>query len=1205
MKALKIWNDILLRCLMSLLFLSPFLVCSQTVEELKQQVYKSFDEGHIDQSVLIAEKVAAIEQPANDKEYLSWLNILAYLYKKNNNAGKAEKTFLLAIDLHKKLNGENNTEYAELLNRLGVLYDENGKYNQGMPLLQSALNIHNKLSGENDSTYITYATNLASIYTGMAKYDTAEALLLKIIDTQKKIGGDDNLDYAILLNLLARVYVLKAEYIKAEPFYVKVLELRKKLSGENNLDYASILNNLGALYFRIGKYQQAENYYNQAIQISETINNSNRDYANFCNNLATLFKTLGQYQKAETFYLKSLGILKHLFGEEHPQYLLTLNNLAAIYETMGQYQKAEKMYLQCIDVNKKNLGELHPDYATNIEDLASLYEEMGEYKKSEALLLKAQKIIRSSLGEDHPEYALILFNLGLFYESLSEYSKAESFLVKAADIRKKKFGEDHEEFGASINSLGSFYRILGQTDKAENFYLQALKIYKNIFGKDNPRYAEVLNNLGILYESIGEYVDAEKIDLESLEIRKKFFGEANPSYAVALNNLAALYESMGKTDTAESLYIKVCELRKTLLGETHPDYATSINNLGHYYSLAGKYDKAEPLLLQSLQINKDRLGMASNDYSMSLRNLGAMYMHMKRYGKADSFLLSSVKTDLLNLFSSFSIMSEKEKELYINKRYYISEQLNSFLFINPASVDLAKNNYNMQLVLKSLSLADTRNMLSSIQDSKDQTIKKTFDKWKNNKAFLSKQYSLPPDKRFERLDSLESITESLEKQLNNQSFAFRNQNALLKITYWDVRKKLAENEAAIEFVRFNYFDNRWTDTVIYAAYLLRKYDSFPVFIPLCREAQLVQLFSGAGRTTAVTVNNFYRGVGSEEDTISLSKGDSLYKFIWQPLEPFLKGINKINYSPAGKLYTISFNALPAGNGKLLMDKYDLQQYTSTRQIALRINDTRTSAPKNIALFGNATFSLDSLQLIKNLHSQHKSSATSVNFYTPKNRGSNNAVWSSLPGTADEVNRIKKLFIKNKTPAISFIQLAASEENFKNFSGHSPYVIHLATHGFFLTEADKKRKESNIGNVYSLADNPLMRSGILLSGANYAWSGRLPINNVEDGIATAYEISQLDLAKTELVVLSACETALGDIKGSEGVFGLQRAFKMAGVKKLIVSLWQVPDKETAELMTLFYSDWLKGNTIEHSFYQAQSEMRKKYSPFYWAAFILVE
>jgi len=139
----------------------------------------------------------------------------------------------------------------------------------------------------------------------------------------------------------------------------------------------------------------------------------------------------------------------------------------------------------------------------------------------------------------------------------------------------------------------------------------------------------------------------------------------------------------------------------------------------------------------------------------------------------------------------------------------------------------------------------------------------------------------------------------------------------------------------------------------------------------------------------------------------------------------------------------------------------------------------------------------------------------------------------------------------------------------------------------------------------LAEDPLLRTGLVLAGGNYAWSGKTPVDGVEDGIATAYEISQLNLSNTELLVLSACETALGDIKGSEGVFGLQRGFKMAGVKKMIVSLWQVPDKETAELMTAFYSYWINGKNINESFYQAQADMRKKYAAYYWAAFVLVE
>jgi len=274
---------------------------------------------------------------------------------------------------------------------------------------------------------------------------------------------------------------------------------------------------------------------------------------------------------------------------------------------------------------------------------------------------------------------------------------------------------------------------------------------------------------------------------------------------------------------------------------------------------------------------------------------------------------------------------------------------------------------------------------------------------------------------------------------------------------------------------------------------------------------------------------------------------------------------------------------------------------------MRNTENKTSTPRGIVLFGDASFTMDSVQLEKQKTSNSENEYGSTSIFIPKNRGSNSIVWNDLPGTAEEVKTIKLLFDQNKIATKSFMQTAAKEENLKALNGHSPQVLHIATHGFFLPEPDMKRKEAGINqnNTYSLANDPLLRSGLMFAGCNYAWSGKTPVDGVEDGIATAYEISQLNLSNTELVVLSACETALGDVKGSEGVFGLQRGFKMAGVKKMIVSLWQVPDKETAELMTDFYSKWLSGKSVTESFYEAQTDMRKKYSPYYWAAFVLVE
>ncbi|MBU0488298.1 MAG: CHAT domain-containing protein [Bacteroidetes bacterium] len=182
---------------------------------------------------------------------------------------------------------------------------------------------------------------------------------------------------------------------------------------------------------------------------------------------------------------------------------------------------------------------------------------------------------------------------------------------------------------------------------------------------------------------------------------------------------------------------------------------------------------------------------------------------------------------------------------------------------------------------------------------------------------------------------------------------------------------------------------------------------------------------------------------------------------------------------------------------------------------------------------------------------------------------------------------------------------ATEESFKNLSGKSPDVLHIATHGFTVPLGDINDAYKVFENSFVQNYNPLFRTGLLFAGANRTWNGGKQIRGIEDGILTAYEAGQLDLSKTSLVVLSACETGLGTVKGSEGVYGLQRAFKGAGVRYIMMSLWTIPDEQTAELMSLFYSKLVSGETIRKSFAFAQNEMKKKYAPYFWAGFVLVE
>lgn len=826
----------------------------------------------------------------------------------------------------------------------------------------------------------------------------------------------------------------------------------------------------------------------------------------------------------------------------------------------GEYIKALPVAQEAVNVAKKDYGEKHKFYATSLNNLAAAYESIGQYEKAEPLYIQSMAIRKKVLGESHPDYSQSLSNLALMFMSMGRYENAEPLLLEAMKIDKIVFGEFHVNYAADLNNLAGLYQNMRQYEKAEPLFLEAMKIDKKELGELHPYYASDLNNLAGVYADMSQYEKAESMYTEAMAIRKKVLGEAHPLYAASLNNLAFLYQNMGKYSKAEPLYIEAMEIKKKIMGENHPGYALSMENLAGLYGNMGEYEKEQPLLIKSSIIF------------------------------------------IRNLENNFTNLSDKEKQRYLDKNIALSKAQNSFLYnYKKASPIAIQHIANTQLFLKGLILGNTQKMLALLQQSKDTSLQRVYKDWLFNKNLLSKQYALPVDKRNTDLKQTEENTENLEKELNRLSSDYNNYINALHIKMQDIQKNLEKNEVAIEFVKFQLYNKKTTDSTIYAAYILRKNDSVPQFVPICEEKQLGKYFSSTAG--ASNIKALYRSDPMDENEKPSVSGDSLYALVWKPLLPYLKGVNKINYSPAGLLYKIAFHALPTGDSSMLMDKYELNQYTSLRQLA--IYEEKKINNNSIALFGNCLFSMDSNTVVKKNPANEKVN----NVITAKpNRSDNTGGWKQLEGTANEVTSIKALFNRNSLSTNTYVQEQATEEQFKSLSGNSPTILHLATHGFFLPDPVKKKQEgfeADKRNAFTLADDPLLRSGIVLSGANRVWSGQPPIAGREDGIVTAYEIAQMDLSKTDLVVLSACETALGDIKGNEGVFGLQRAFKLAGVKNMLLSLWKVPDAETAVLMKIFYTYYLQGKTARDSFAAAQKEMRRKYKPYYWAAFVLIE
>jgi len=337
---------------------------------------------------------------------------------------------------------------------------------------------------------------------------------------------------------------------------------------------------------------------------------------------------------------------------------------------------------------------------------------------------------------------------------------------------------------------------------------------------------------------------------------------------------------------------------------------------------------------------------------------------------------------------------------------------------------------------------------------------------------------------------------------------------------------------------------------------------------------------------------------------------SLYEIIWQPLEKELVGIKTLYFSPRGLLHRINLDAIPINEMETLADKYRLIELNSTRQLV--IPNPVQIANNEAVLFGGIRFEQDTV--ISNsepLLASRSRGELSFEYVDSTLRGGS---WNYLAFTEREVNSIEKIMQDAGIKTTLKKGFDAKEETFKNIGANnssSPRVLHIATHGYFFADLKGNAKTSGLSDqkesAFKISEHPMLRSGLIMAGGNAAWQGRRTTEGREDGILTAYEISQMNLSNTELLVLSACETGLGDIQGNEGVYGLQRAFKIAGAKYLIMGLWQVPDKQTSMLMTTFYKKWLEEKmSIPDAFHAAQKEMREiGLDPYQWAGFVLVE
>lgn len=904
----------------------------------------------------------------------------------------------------------------------------------------------------------------------------------------------------------------------------------------------------------------------------------------------------GEYKNAKPHLLRAKSIIENAIGKNNIQYVQCLENLGLMYRLLGEFEKAETDFLEAITISKNILGKEDLYHASLLGHLATNYMGTGQYETAEKLYLEEQSIEIAKLGEESKENCEILNDLAYINSKLGKFEKAEALYLKSISTKEKMVGRDSPSMAGFLNNLAVFYDDLGIYEKAEKLYIEAKSKWEQRLGKQHQIYEYSLNNLAYLYTNMEKYKQAEQLYLEAISISEKKLGTEHPTYAKRLNNLAVLYIQTGDNRKAEELLLRAINIREKKLGNEHPDYATSLGYLGLLYCKMGRLEDAETSSLEALRIRKKTLGNNHPEIILNLNQLAKLHTLQQQYSKASEYYLQANEIEKSILVNASNYLSERELSAHAYKFSKSQDQFFSFLYFNEEETGHGFDN----ILFHKGFLLNASNEINKKALS-DNNLYKLNLELKSYARRLAAEYAKPLSERKEQLE-LEEKLESLEKKLARNTSDIRK--SFNQVKWQDIQNALGPKEAAIEFVHFGLQREKTTDSIIYAALVIRPDVSTPTFISLFEEKSLQSLLSENTISQTTLINNLYS-----------TENNSLQQLIWQPLANELNNIDKIYFAPSGLLHRLNIGAIPIDEKKVLSDNFTLVKYNSTRELLNPPVLAEVKQEFSAMLYGNIDFNNEpDLSFPHPPLNDITETEQSILNDEQKNFSLRGEKWDDLPWTDVEISTINILLEDANVKSKILEGNKASEESFKaiGIKSPSPYILHLATHGFFFPDPEQNKKikssSEDSSSIFKTSDNPMIRSGLLLAGANHAWqNGKAFKPNLEDGILTAYEISQMDLSNTELIVLSACETGLGDIKGNEGVYGLQRAFKKAGVKYLIMSLWQVPDFQTQELMTTLYINWLeKKMNIPDAFRSAQKEIKQKYKdPFLWAGFILLQ
>ncbi len=940
---------------------------------------------------------------------------------------------------------------------------------------------------------------------------------------------------------------------------------------------------------------------------------------------ATFAMSHDNYEKALPFLRQALPLSYQLYetNKKDSTYGITTNQLSLTLFFLTQYDSAEYFNEQALLAFKKNFGGKSLFYGDALHNAGIMSYARDNYPMAEEYYQQAINIYQEAQLEHSDNYHLYLRRLGDLYTEWNMLEKALSIYQECLDLATLYHGKKSTSYIWSLSGLADIYTELADYKRAELYHEEAYRLAKEVFGENHPWTINIHRFMAILYSELGRYEEALEISQEVLKYYEVNMTKASRGYIMSLANIGVLSFYMKDYDNALTHFEKSATLVKDLLGEESYLNAMLLRYIGRVYDQHHDYQKAISFKEKSLQIMQE-IGTRGVEHYLDLESLAGSYAATQDYRKAENLfdealagiknevgsfhtyyiellpeyaklcylqgnlaqaekLFKSASEKILWQFSeNFAFMNEIEKIKYRKKVDSYFEIFDTYALQRQAdNPDITGKMFNNRLVTKSLLLNSIKRLRENIISNADSTLIMRFHEWQSVRSQLAEAYITSTEKRSSEIDSLKEIANNLEKDLSRQSSEFTLAIDTTHYTWQDIRSKLKPGEAAVEMIRFRQYDfsgiGSFTDSVFYAALIITpETEDHP---------QLVLMKNGNA------IENEYLRAYRYDITNQTHEFDT-YQWFWSPVASALPNVHTIYFSPDGAYHQLNLTTLfNKQTRKYLLEEVDIRVLATTKELmkapAKRPHD------RSVALFGFPDYDLS---VEERRHQRDSLEEPQETFVLNLERGNND--FTPLPGTRTEVENIEHLSKNTGWQTNVFLGKKATEEQVKKVS--NPTVLHIATHGYFLSDLDPDDPG---------VENPLLRSGLLMAGAKISLSdtiNRDPLSEtiLEDGILTAYEVMNLNLFNTELVVLSACETGVGEVKNGEGVYSLQRAFSAAGAESVLMSLWKVNDAVTQEMMRRFYEKWLGGMEKHEALRKAQLQIKKRFPhPYYWGAFVM--